>query len=319
MKRSAFILVFFVLYSCEMQTYKPKCTDSSFSDVAEGEVLLDKIFLKFLPYDNYFNDALTWNVDMEKWNNGFEKWNTLINSDATLQESPCLQSKSGSFHGIILETKDGIPVNDATLAFFKASPVVASVTHPFKRHGVVQGFTDKFVVKMKENTSFKQLQELVNKNSCKIEREQPIDNQYFISLSKTSEKNAVQMADLFNKTGYFEAVQPILVILNREGVSCFDMQIQKELKNEPAIIRKGCFQHLGRIEGFYFEFENEHSDFNFQAVFPLDEIPLEYRIEGLSVYISGKVTYCMVLFGCIEPNVRLGPIHLFELVSISKK
>jgi hypothetical protein len=36
----------------------------------------------------------------------------------------------------------------------------------------------------------------------------------------------------------------------------------------------------------------------------------------LSVIINGNVTSCLVGFGCIEPNIKLPHIHLFELKSI---
>ena len=104
---------------------------------------------------------------------------------------------------------------------------------------------------------------------------------------------------------------------NPDSTSCENKQILKILNGEPAIVRKQCFEHVGRVDTFYFELVNLYSEFFPNGyVFPTSEIPEQYRKEGLSVYISGNVTSCVVLGGCSEPNIRLASIHLFELKSI---
>ena len=107
-------------------------------------------------------------------------------------------------------------------------------------------------------------------------------------------------------------------IENSDTASCENKQILKILNDEPAIVRKQCFEHVERVDTFYFELVNSHQDEfnNREAVFPLQEIPEQYRKEGLSVYISGNVTSCTVLGGCSEPNIKLASIPLFELKSI---
>ena len=105
---------------------------------------------------------------------------------------------------------------------------------------------------------------------------------------------------------------------NFDTTSCKNKEILKILNDEPAIVRKQCFEHVERVDTFFFELVNQHSEFYLLtgSVFPTGEIPEQYRKEGLSVYISGVVTSCTVLGGCIEPNIRLAYIHLFELKSI---
>jgi hypothetical protein len=53
-------------------------------------------------------------------------------------------------------------------------------------------------------------------------------------------------------------------------------------------------------------------------VVPIEEIPEQYRKEGMSVKISGNVTDRLVAFGVIEPHVRLFAINLFQLKSIKQ-
>ena len=102
-----------------------------------------------------------------------------------------------------------------------------------------------------------------------------------------------------------------------DWASCENKKILKTLKDEPAIVRKHCFEHVGRVDTFFFELVNTHSDFfSLGGIFPCNEIPKQYREEGLSVYIGGNVTSCTVVGGCIEPNIKLASIPLFELQSI---
>ena len=102
-----------------------------------------------------------------------------------------------------------------------------------------------------------------------------------------------------------------------DSISCENREIVKILNDEPAIVRKSCFEHLGRVEEFYFELVNQHTEFfSLAGLIPEKMIPQQYRKEGLSVYISGNVTNCNVLAGCSEPNIKLPFMPVFELKSI---
>jgi hypothetical protein len=96
------------------------------------------------------------------------------------------------------------------------------------------------------------------------------------------------------------------------SATCENKEIVKVLKNEPAYIRKSCFQHTDREE-FYFEFTTEYP-FN-GGLFPCDSIPVQYRKEGLSVKIGGNITSCKI-WKCGGPNVKIAPTNVFELRTI---
>jgi hypothetical protein len=99
--------------------------------------------------------------------------------------------------------------------------------------------------------------------------------------------------------------------------ACKDREIVKVLKNEQASVQKRCFEYTGsKKESFYFELAAEHSEFNYTILFPCENIPVEYQIEGLSVRIGGNVTSCMTLGGCSEPHMFWASIHIFELRAI---
>ena len=110
-------------------------------------------------------------------------------------------------------------------------------------------------------------------------------------------------------------------IKNSDSTFCENKEILKILIDEPAIVRKGCFEHLGNVDAFFFELENSQYEFVYQeAVFPLKEIPKQYRKEGSTVYISGNVMNCFITtLGCLDTQYyRLAPrsLGLFELKSI---
>ena len=108
------------------------------------------------------------------------------------------------------------------------------------------------------------------------------------------------------------------MLLSQSGVRfCVDKQVIKELKDEPAIVRKRCFDHAGRTEVYYFALVNDHSEFYSEmGIFPIEEIPEQFKKTGLSVYISGHVTNCVEGAGCSEPDIRIADIHLCEIKSI---
>ena len=254
-------------------------------------------------------------IDWVQWETDWDQWNILLNRDAALQEN----MSTGGWS--VLESKNGKRIPQATIEYFMASPVVATASFPFEvvHNGVLQGIRNEIAVQLKETTSYEQLQQLVEQYNCTIGIENPnplVKNQFFVTVPKTYELNAILMSDLFYETNLFESVQPVYVVLNRRAF-CDQKIILKALKDEPAYMRKKCFQHVGSVDAFYFEFENIHNIHNiYLIVFPVEEIPKQFRQDSLSVNISGNVISCVVLGGCSEPHIKLGTIQTIELKSI---
>ena len=267
----------------------------------EGEEIQNILFLQLAP------------TDWEQWNPFWEQWNSLINSDATLQ----IYNANGDW--AFLKTKDEKPITPATIEYFKASPLVVTVSYAVESYGFLQGARNEFVAQLKETTSYAQLEQLAEQNHCTIGRKDDyVKDGFFVAIPKTSELNAMQMSDLFYKTDLFESVQPCFVMLTPNQVYG-DKRIIKELKDEPAYIRKTCSLHLKQpTDAVFFEFENEPSDFFwYPGVISLREIPEAYRTEGLSVFISGNIISCEAS-ACEPPppNARIIYPYLFELKSI---
>jgi hypothetical protein len=106
---------------------------------------------------------------------------------------------------------------------------------------------------------------------------------------------------------------------------CVDKQTVKELDNEPATVRRNnVFQteeseisikiEAASIDTFAFELQNNYEDVMPCPVISRYPVPEKYRIDGLNVTISGKITNCHVLLS--SPNARYTPQNIFELTSI---
>jgi len=158
----------------------------------------DKIYLKFAPDTNK------------------EQIRKVIGKDT----SSLLMSKANldntSLRFAVLESKnERTAISTSTLESYKARAEVVSANYLFEYNGQLLGLTDEFIVKLKETTSYNQLEELALKNYCKIGLENEfVKNKYLIYVSKTSHLDAMQMANLFYETGLFDYSSPNHVLFN---------------------------------------------------------------------------------------------------------
>ena len=74
---------------------------------------------------------------------------------------------------------------------------------------IIQGLTDEFIVKLKPESSFEQLESLTKERHCTIIKENYfVKNQYLLSIPKKSNLNSLQFANVFYETGLFEFSEP---------------------------------------------------------------------------------------------------------------
>ena len=170
----------------------------SFDEKMFLQQLEDKIFLKF-------------SDDANK-----EQIHNLINRDVSLQIIDGAFCDEGIKRFAALESKNNKRIPLATLESFKKSQEIISVLYLFEsENAFLIGLTDEFIVKLKENTIFAQLEELAISYNCKIGVEDEfVKNQFLLSVSKTSDFDAMQMSRMFYETDLFEFAVPNLVILN---------------------------------------------------------------------------------------------------------
>jgi hypothetical protein len=126
---------------------------------------------------------------------------------------------------VLIETNDGDAVPSALYENCKANEIVLSATNVLQYRYTLQGLTNEFVVKLKPSSSSEQLEELVLQNKCVIEKDNWITAyHYLLSVSKTSELNSLQTANLFYETGLFDYAVPDFVIMNAfEGTNISDI------------------------------------------------------------------------------------------------
>ncbi len=117
-----------------------------------------------------------------------------------------------SFNTTILE---GDMIYSDIFSSLKAKKEIVSVTYLLDSNGSQSAYTDEFIVKLKDDTSFSQLQKLVGKYNCSIGKENEfVKNQFNLYVSKDSELDAIQISNLFYETGLFEFAEPNFVLLD---------------------------------------------------------------------------------------------------------
>ncbi len=107
------------------------------------------------------------------------------------------------------------------------------------------------------------------------------------------------------------------VIVNGEQFECENKTILTILKNEPAYIKKGCFNFFAKEDSFAIELVNKPYGAYKNLIYPCEGVPENFRVEGLHVLISGNLFKCGKFNTCFSaPNVRLIPTNIFELKTI---
>jgi len=87
------------------------------------------------------------------------------------------------------------------------------------------------------------------------------------------------------------------------------------LYNEPAYLRRGCYQESNL---FYIVLVNKPYGAYTNSIYPCGGVPENFRVDGLSVLVSGNVLRDCKGNPCwpSAPNIRIAPENIFELTSI---
>ncbi|MDR2968426.1 MAG: S8 family serine peptidase [Tannerellaceae bacterium] len=114
--------------------------------------------------------------------------------------------KGSDFNTLTLE----IPQSTDAFSPFKIRKEIVSAEYLLEYEGQLSAITDEFLVKIKEGTSHAQLQKLAEKNGCTVSEREWFGGgvAFVISVSKSSDLNAIGMANLFYETGLFESAAP---------------------------------------------------------------------------------------------------------------
>ncbi len=111
--------------------------------------------------------------------------------------------------------------------------VSAQICFINEKDSVIQGITDRFIVKLKSPSDYYDLQTLASKtNTTIIEQNQFDRSKYVLSADKTSKGNAIEMANFYFETAIFEYAEPeFFRILETNCVNDPNFPSQWALKN----------------------------------------------------------------------------------------
>lgn len=118
----------------------------------------------------------------------------------------------------------------------------------------------------------------------------------------------------YQGTNMFE-LKSIKINEQGECSRCNDTTILAVLKDEPAYLHRGCFSESN---SFYINLVNKPYGVYRNSIYPCNGIPEEFRIDSLSVVISGNIFRCVKSNPCFpsKPNIRIAPTNIFELKTI---
>lgn len=129
------------------------------------------------------------------------------------------------------ESKQSQIVSASEVALLKPAEIV-SATPLMEYQGSEFAITDEFVVKLKPETSYADLQKLAEENGCSIGKENEfVKGQYMLSVPTSSELNPMKMANRFYETGLFEFSEPNIIDFDAENSLDTFFQDQWGLKN----------------------------------------------------------------------------------------
>jgi len=118
---------------------------------------------------------------------------------------------------IVIENKNGKAISSEILESFKKSDDIISVSYLYLEveGGKLHGLLDRFVVKLKETTTYTQLEELAEQNNCiMIEKIGFVLIRHVVYIPKTHQLNAIQISSLFYETELFEYTSPSFIVIN---------------------------------------------------------------------------------------------------------
>ncbi|MDR2928211.1 MAG: hypothetical protein LBV41_08450 [Cytophagaceae bacterium] len=150
-----------------------------------------------------------------------------------------------------------------------------------------------------------------------VPKEFQIDNLYVLISGNILDCKKINFAnECYLSTNMFE-LKTIKINDRGECSKCNDTTVVTVLKDEPAYLRKGCF---AEEDLFYIELLNkpEINHYISEWIYPCKGVHERFRIDGLSVLVSGSILRCGKYNPCFpsNPNIRIAPINFFDLKTI---
>ena len=157
----------------------------------------EKIILTEIPYQGSISFYDTLSV---------ETINQIIEQYKGIQ---VLSIPSNSNHAIISIDSKNCNETDKLFATLKNDSRISNCNKFFvSEKGFTLGISDVFVCKLKSSTSPSQMTELINDNQTEIIKSNTSNYHYIIRADKNSNGDALDMANIFFESGFFEYAEP---------------------------------------------------------------------------------------------------------------
>ncbi len=125
------------------------------------------------------------------------------------KEIQVLSIPSNSNHAIISIDSKNCNETDKLFATLKNDSRISNCNKFFvSEKGFTLGISDVFVCKLKSSTSPSQMTELINDNQTEIIKSNTSNYHYIIRADKDSNGDALDMANIFFESGFFEYAEP---------------------------------------------------------------------------------------------------------------
>ena len=120
-----------------------------------------------------------------------------------------LSIPSNSNHAIISVGSENCNETDKLFATIKNDSKISNCSKFFSsEEGYTLGITDVFVCKLKSSNYLSQMTELINDNHLEIIESDTSNDHYIIRADKNSNVDALDMANKFFESGFFEYAEP---------------------------------------------------------------------------------------------------------------
>ena len=124
-------------------------------------------------------------------------------------EIQVLSIPSNSNHAIVSIDSENCDETDKLFVTIKNDSRISNCSKLLiSKEGYTLGISDVFICELKSSISFSEIIELINSNHAKILKSNTSNNHFIIRADKNSNGDALDMANIFFESGFFEYAEP---------------------------------------------------------------------------------------------------------------
>ncbi|WP_026462641.1 hypothetical protein [Adhaeribacter aquaticus] len=202
----------FVSFGCQKEYIEPKSlTEQTVIDLpSRAENTPCKSYFYYYNQDKVQLGNVSTKRVIIGFQDGFttEQKNQFISNHSFLQNIES-ENHTGSADATVILLKEGITCSQvqAGLDLLKQSKAVRYATPFFSNDGSDRGITNQFIVNLKSTSTLADLENMAKRTNTKIV-DQLSNLTYILSADKTSQGNALEMANFFHENNKIDSSEP---------------------------------------------------------------------------------------------------------------